>query len=138
MAGKTFISMILAIISVVLMIGIGYFWFGPHIENSWKVAGLLIGVYTGGTPNLASINTALDVDPNTYLLTHTYDIVLGAVYFLILITFGQRILKSILPPFRKVKGANVIQVVKEAEGIDNYGGMFKKPYLKPLMAVWNG
>jgi uncharacterized membrane protein len=134
-AGKTFIAMILAIISVVVMVIAGYFWFGPYIDQNWKVAGLLIGVYTGGTPNLASINTALDVDPNTYLLTHTYDIVLGAMYFLILITIGQRILKMVLPPFKKVRGANMLQVVKDAEGIDNYGGMFSKPYFKPLMVA---
>ena len=48
---------------------------------------MLTGVYSGGTPNLASIKTALDVDPNTYILTHSYDIVLSAIFlfFVILI-----------------------------------------------------
>ena len=59
-----FISMILALSSVVVIVASGYFIFKDIVPDSWKVAGMLIGVYSGGTPNLVSLKVALGVDPN--------------------------------------------------------------------------
>lgn len=101
-SGKTVISLILGIISVILPIVSGYFLFGKHIDEANKVSGMLVGVYTGGTPNLASIATALDVKPETYIMTHTYDMAIGAVFLLIVMTFGQKFFGHILPPYKPV------------------------------------
>ena len=40
---------------------------------------MMIGVYTGGTPNLAAIARALGVEEDLYILTHTVELVIGAV-----------------------------------------------------------
>ncbi|HDJ33005.1 MAG TPA: DUF819 family protein [Bacteroidetes bacterium] len=136
-AGKTLFSMIIALFSIVAMIVLGYYLVGNHVPENWKVSGMLIGVYTGGTPNLASIRTALQVTNETYLLTHTYDIVLGAIYFIFLLTIAQRVLHVFLPPHvnQRLK-PRIGQVVKDAEGIDKYGGMFSKEYFIPLLGAF--
>ncbi|MBA4322383.1 MAG: hypothetical protein C0408_06140, partial [Odoribacter sp.] len=76
-AKQGFISMVLALISVVVIVASGYFIFRHVVPDSWKVAGMLVGVYTGGTPNLVALKVALGVDPNLFIMTSTYDMIVG-------------------------------------------------------------
>ncbi len=68
-AKEAFKSLLLALVSLLIVIVIGFFLFKNHIPEAWKISGLLVGVYTGGTPNLAAIATALQVNPNLFVLT---------------------------------------------------------------------
>jgi uncharacterized membrane protein len=99
-APKAFISMILAIASVLLTVFIGFLIFGDRLQDPWKIAGMLVGVYSGGTPNLSAIKTALHVSADTYILTHTYDLFFSALFLLFLMTIGQRTLLYFLPAFK--------------------------------------
>jgi uncharacterized membrane protein len=129
-----FVSMILALVSVVAIITSGYFLFKDVVPDNWKVAGMLVGVYTGGTPNLASLSVALDVDPNLFLMTNTYDIVVGAATLIFFITAGPRVFRAILPPFRYLgESSDSGQALAEAESFEDYSGMFKKGRLLLLL-----
>ncbi|RPA67996.1 DUF819 family protein [Cyclobacteriaceae bacterium YHN15] len=98
--GKTFLSLLIGLFSVIAVIILGFFLFqGSGIQDLWKVSGLLIGVYTGGTPNLASLKLMLDVDANTYILTHTYDLFIGIFYLSFLLSIGKKLLQKFLPEF---------------------------------------
>ncbi|WP_373492729.1 DUF819 family protein [Aquiflexum sp.] len=100
MAGKTFSSLLIGLFSVVFVIVAGFFIFRESgIKDLWKVSGLLIGVYTGGTPNLASLKIMLDVDANTYILTHTYDLIVGVFYLSFLLSMGPRFFNKFLIKF---------------------------------------
>jgi hypothetical protein len=122
-----FISMILALISVVVIITSGFFIFRDIVPETWKVAGMLVGVYTGGTPNMASLSVALDVDPNLFLMTNTYDIIIGAITLIFFITAGPGVFRAILPPFKFLgNSSGADQAVAEAESFEDYSGMFKK------------
>lgn len=102
LAGKTLASLFIGLFSVISMICLGYFLFRQsEIPDFWKIAGLLVGVYTGGTPNLASLKMMLDVDPGTYILTHTYDLVIGVFYLSFLVTVGKNLFGKFLPQFPK-------------------------------------
>ncbi|HOA47269.1 MAG TPA: DUF819 family protein, partial [Paludibacteraceae bacterium] len=83
--------------------------------ETWKLGGLLIGLYTGGTPNLASIQTALQLDKGLYIGIHSIDVMIGAVYILFLVSFAKRLLDKILIP--------TVHVSKE---IDNQSKKIKK------------
>jgi len=100
-AGSGLISLIAGVFSVVAMVVGGFFIFREaNIPELWKVAGMLIGVYTGGTPNLASIKMALDVNPEIYILTHTYDLIVGVFYLAFLITVGKFLFRKFLTKFQ--------------------------------------
>jgi uncharacterized membrane protein len=133
-AKEGFISMILALISVVAIVSSGYFIFKDVVPDSWKVAGMLVGVYTGGTPNLVSLKVALGVDPNLFLMTSTYDMIVGAITIIFFITAGPRIFRAILPPFKHLENhsADTSKAIIEAEGFEDFTGMFKKERLLPL------
>jgi len=97
LSGKAILTFALAALSVSVVAGIAYAFFRTSHAESYKVAGLLAGLYTGGTPNLAAIKTALNVDMNVYLAVHTSDIVLSAIYLLAVMTIAKPLLKRFLP-----------------------------------------
>ncbi len=128
------ISMVLALVSVVIIVSSGYFIFKNVVPESWKVAGMLVGVYTGGTPNLVSLKVALGVDPNLFVMTSTYDMIVGAITIIFFITVGPRIFRAILPPFKSQVEKEVNQeIIEEAESFEDYSGMFRKGRVVPLL-----
>lgn len=97
LSGSAILAFVLAALSVSVVSGIAYAFFRATSSESSKVAGMLVGLYTGGTPNLAAIKTALNVDQDIYLAVHTSDIVLSAVYLLVVMSIAKPILKHVLP-----------------------------------------
>lgn len=129
-----FISMLLALVSVIVIIISGFFIFENVIPDSWKVAGMLVGVYTGGTPNLVSLKVALGVDPNLFVMTSTYDMILGAITIIFFITLGPTVFRAILPKFKHIKEEESTEVnIAEAESFEDFSGMFRKGRLVPLI-----
>jgi uncharacterized membrane protein len=134
-AKSTLLSLVLAMFSLLAAIFVGYYLFAQNITESDKVTGMLIGVYTGGTPNLAAIGTALQVSPDIFILTHTYDLIIGSVALLFLMTVAQRLFHTFLPRYGVIRKAeNMMQVEMEEENhhIENYDGLFKKRNLPDM------
>ena len=105
LAGKTLFSMFLATLSIVITSFICFMIFRDSLPEGWKIAGMLMGVYTGGTPNLAAIGTALKVDPTTFIMVQTADVIFSSLYILFLVTIAQRVFLLVLPPFKKTADA---------------------------------
>jgi len=133
LAGKTVVSMIIALVAVVTSVIVGFLLFHTDdIANLWKVGGLLIGVYTGGTPNLAALKIMLNVDNDTYIITHAYDMIIGAGYFFFLITIGQKIFGYVLPKFKpSLKNTN--QNVLSDMSLVPMWGLLKKENRVPML-----
>lgn len=130
LAGKSFVSLLVGIISVIVVITTGYFVFRDSIPEPWKVSGLLVGVYTGGTPNLASLKLILDVDETLYLLTHSADLVVGVFYLFFLISFGQRFFSLFLKPSGKPASEQDDSI--DLDGRDPFYGILKRRFFIPL------
>jgi len=124
-AGKTFLSLFLGLVSVIVPIFVGFFLFKDQIDESWKVAGMMTGVYSGGTPNLAAIQKALDVNTLTYILTHTYDLMIGVLFLLFVMTIGQKVLLRFLPAYKK--SGIALKEVKLDTDLNR-----KKPFFDPV------
>jgi len=132
LAGSSFKSLIVGLISVVIVVFIGFFIFRTDMEEFWKVGALLIGVYTGGTPNLASIKEMLDVSNEVYIVIHSYDMVFSTIYFLFLITIGQKFFHLFLPAFKQKQD---LKKVKDEDG-DVFDKIFNKKSVWPLTKVF--
>ena len=132
MAGKTMLSMAAALIGVIVVVFSGYLIFrGGGMEEMWKVSGMLVGVYSGGTPNLASLKMMLNVNPDTYIITHTYDMILSSLYLLFLITLGRKVFGALLQPYpfgHQQGGLTSSQL----DGKDPYQGIFRRRVVVPL------
>ncbi len=131
-AGKTLVSMIIALVSVVLVVFVGYFIFkGNGIKELWKIGGLLVGLYSGGTPNLASLKLILNVNPDVFVITHSFDMLISAIYLLFLITIGQKTFQLILPKYKSFN--NPISKDSRNNTENNYWGFWKKQYRVSLL-----
>jgi uncharacterized membrane protein len=130
LAGKSLLSFGLQVISIIIISTAGYYIFRSYIgAEAWKIAGMFIGVYTGGTVNLAAIATALQTDRTLFLAAHTSDTVMGAFYLMFLMTIGQRIFLLVLPPFKPAENATE----EETFNYDSYIGIFKREIFIPLL-----
>ena len=132
-AGKAILSMTGATIIIVDVAGFGSVIIADYVEESWKLSGLAISVYTGGTPNMAAIKTALDVDPTTYIIMHTYDTLISLIYIIFCITIAQKLLNRFLPRFEKVKDVISGSEDGETEDIHSYGNMLNASIIKKLI-----
>jgi uncharacterized membrane protein len=124
MAKYTFLSLILGVVSVVIMVIAGFFIFRERIPEIWKVSGMMIGVYTGGTPNLAAISRGLGVDEDLYILTHTVELVIGAVILLFFITGAKPFFGLFMKPYKFNGG--VKQPEMEVSDFETYNGFFTR------------
>lgn len=126
LAGKTLLSMVFAILSILIVAIAGYYIVLGDTTDAWQLSGMAVGVYTGGTPNLAAIKSALGIDPSRFVIVHTYDTIISFFYILFCITIAQRIFNLYLPAFKKssiVKNRENGSV--EEEDIHSYQGIFR-------------
>lgn len=72
---------LIAIFVAVLTVSIMAFLFGlvfaEKISEGWKVAGMFVGTYTGGSANLTAIGTGLNVSRQTLAAANAADYVIG-------------------------------------------------------------
>jgi uncharacterized membrane protein len=130
LAGKSLPSFGLQVISIIIISTAGHYIFRGYIgSETWKIAGMFIGVYTGGTVNLAAIATALQTNRTLFLAAHTSDTVIGAFYLLFLMTIGQRLFLKVLPPFKPVQNS----IEEENFNYDSYAGIFSREKVIPLL-----
>ena len=85
------LALVTGIISVATAVVVGYLIFGADIPEGTKVGGMLTGVYTGGTINLAALKTMLGVDDETYILINSYDILVSFLYLSFLLAVGIKL-----------------------------------------------
>lgn len=136
-------SLLIGLFTVLLMIFIGWWMFKGDIDEIWKVSGMLVGVYTGGTPNMAAIKTALNVSQEIYILTHTYEMTLGAIYLVFIFSVGQKVFLWFLPAYKSTalepaEDSPKIEVptIDLNEEYESYSGFFKKSTFIPLLGAF--
>jgi uncharacterized membrane protein len=98
-AGKAMLSMVFATASVVTLATSLFFAFrGQGVESASHFAAMSVGVYTGGTPNLAAIKAGLDIPHSDYIVFHSLDTVAGAAYLLFMLSLGVPLFRALLTP----------------------------------------
>ncbi len=141
LAAKSMLSMVLAAFSIVVISLLLMMFFRHGIPDAWQLSGMAIGLYTGGTPNLAAIKTALQVDSTRYLMFHSYDLLAGVVYLLFVLSVAQKLFNRFLIPFRDSGQTSLREISLNAETgdeiqpyVDMVGERAWLPLLKGLIA----
>ncbi|MBW6458547.1 MAG: DUF819 family protein [FCB group bacterium] len=125
-----------ALISVGIGAFIAFMVFSQYLgDEGWKMAGMLIGVYTGGTPNLAAIGTGLEISSSNYLAVHASDVLVCGVLFLLMLTVIPRILRRILPKYQLLSDAEHGENLKQMDNFEPYFKGFQKMDLLPLLGA---
>ena len=136
------LTLITGIIAVVIAIFAGYFIFKPLIGsdpaiggNIDKIAGMLAGVYTGGTPNLAAIKLMLGIPNETYILIHSYDMAISLIYLTFVLSIGIKLFRKILHYEPSQKSTKSDHMPFEPEGDEPYKDFFKKENFLPVLGA---
>ncbi len=128
------IALLLGLAAVTVSVLAGFFLFGRHMEDGAKIAGMLTGVYTGGTINLASLKVMLDVPEETFILLNSFDMAVSFLYLTFLLSVGIRLFRRWLP----VEAGTDDQEVNGQEKEQPFKGLFTKQGLRDagvLLAV---
>lgn len=134
MAKTTFLSLLLGVASVVVLVFIGYYIFRGSIPEIWKISGMMIGVYTGGAPNLAAIARGLAVEEELYIMTHTAELVIGAMILLFLITGAKPLFGLFMRPYKFGKGES--QPALDVADFESYEGFFRRKTFPGIMKAF--
>src|SRR3989339_1049604 len=146
------ITLATGVFAVICSIVAGFFIVEPLIGRDPvigaqmdKIAGLLAGVYTGGTPNLAAIKIMLDVPNETYIMVHSYDMAVSLIYLTFVLSVGIGLFRRFLnhsPEGKKesykTKSATQTAISPNSEPVSNefsdnpYKGYFTKSNLKQV------
>ena len=128
------IALLLGLAAVTLSVLAGFFLFGRNMDDGAKIGGMLTGVYTGGTINLASLKVMLDVPEETFILLNSFDMAISFLYLTFLLSVGIRLFRRWLP----VEAGTDDQEVNGQENEQPFKGLFTKQGLRDagvLLAV---
>jgi len=123
----------LGFIAITIVTLIGYYLFRHHLKEPAKVSGMLIALYTGGTPNLAAMKTALNVDNNLFVIINSYDLLAGMVYFSFIITIAQVFFNLFMKPYKSVITALHEGSKQENSEMEYKNDIWQRSYIKPII-----
>ena len=128
-ARSQILALVTGMISVATAVVIGFLIFGADIPEGAKAGGMLTGVYTGGTINLAALKTMLGVDDETYILINSYDILVSFLYLSFLLAVGIKLFRKFLPNTIgdfTAKDEAAIKAQIEKDNANPYKGLFTR------------
>ena len=91
----TVIGYLLCIVSVIA-VAIGMFFITLSFFPSVNLSAMIIGLYTGGTPNLNAIGIGMNAGDSVISAANVSDTVVGGIYFLLLISVAPKIYRTLL------------------------------------------
>lgn len=128
-------SQVLALVTAVLAVCIatigGFFIFRHSIPEAAKIGGMLTGVYSGGTMNLAALKSILSVDEETFILLNSCDMIISFLYLTALMTFGIRLIRKWLPNETNAAGGEEVAVESATE--NPYRAMLTRDGMKDVI-----
>lgn len=92
--------------TIIITIALGFIY-KNNFEDVSIVAGMLAGVYIGGTPNMIAVSKALEAKEELFIVLNATDSLCSIIYFFFLISIGKVILRKILGAFRKQEDSNM-------------------------------
>ena len=126
---KTAWALVTGIAAVVVSVISGYFIFRNHVPEVAKVAGMMTGIYTGGTMNFNALGASLGVDKSVMAIVLAFQMVITTPYIFFLLGGGYKIFRKLLP-YKDIthKGRTDDGGVETAD-VENYHNMLEKKNL---------
>ena len=97
LAKNAIIGMLIASATVFIVASISGIIFAPKIdpEHGWKLTGMLVGTFTGGSMNLVAVGNALKTPSELFVATNAADIIFGSIFLPIQL--------ALIPLFEKMR-----------------------------------
>ncbi|HET9570957.1 MAG TPA: DUF819 family protein [Bacteroidales bacterium] len=122
---KTLSALIGGIVAVVLAVFLAFLIFDNQgVKDLWKAAGMMIGMFTGGTMNFVAVGQSLHTDPTTFTLFSTFEMLLSFFFLLFVVGGGYRIFRWILP-YQDASITKEVAIDQTEFNFEDYKGMLK-------------
>jgi len=92
------------LLSVIIVTIAGFYIFkseGISYENQAQICATMIGIYTGGIPNIGAIAQGVKLPNHLYLIVTSGDLIITSLYLLFIIFLGKPIFRWLLPAKNK-------------------------------------
>lgn len=123
---KTAWALVTGLVAVVISVVSGYFIFRNQVPEVAKVAGMMTGIYTGGTMNFNALGAALHVDRSVMAIVLAFQMVITTPYIFFLLGGGFKIFRKILPYKDITHKGRTDQEEVETADVENYHNMLDK------------
>lgn len=124
------LALLTGMAAVIIAVVSGYFIFGKSVPDAAKVGGMLTGVYTGGTINLAALKTMLGVDEEMFILINSCDMVVSFLYLTFLLGIGVKLFRKFLPNESRLADDGSIREALDGVSANPYKGLFTRKGLR--------
>jgi len=124
LARSTVLSFSLTVVAAMVAAIVAHFIFSSRLPESEYLGGMLVGVYIGGTPNMAALGAAMGVESETFMKLNAADMIWSSLYLLWILAVARRLYALWLPAFPGKKEDN-----------DNWNLGLKRP---PLYGIVTG
>jgi uncharacterized membrane protein len=95
--GPMLTSFVCGVVAVSIAVATMSVFFRDTLHEVSSLGGMMMGVYTGGTPNMSAIGIALDVDSELFVVLNAADVLCGGAVLLFFLSIGKPLIKRILP-----------------------------------------
>ena len=132
---KTFVSLFGGVCAVVVAIISAFFIFrNQGIENLNNVAGMMTGIYTGGTLNFYALGSALKVEPTIITFVYTFEMLVTFPLIMFIVGGGYKFFRKLMPFNNESTSADETEV--RLHDIEDYGNMLRRRTLpKTLLGL---
>ena len=102
-------------IVAVIAVAVAMFFITLNFFPSANLSAMIVGLYTGGTPNMNAIGAAMNADSSVLSAANVSDTVVGGIYFLFLISVGPKVYRFLLNRRKKPLETAVATPMEETE-----------------------
>ncbi len=117
------------LISLTAVTAISFFVFGKFLPDADILGGMAMGLYTGGTPNLNAIGSAMGLDRDVIALSNLADMMVGGIFYVFLLVLAKPLVDKLLGKFTR----NRTYLTSDVK-VENYESLERVP-LKSVRGV---
>ena len=117
----------ITVCTVVVVVVCAFFAFRGVMDHAAENAGMTIGIYTGGTPNLNSIGAILGLDAQTISIANVSEMVVAGLFYVFLLFACKPLLNKILGNKNQAQTAEPEIQVNNVDSLDSIKEAPKKP-----------
>jgi uncharacterized membrane protein len=113
--GEMLKAFLVGVLCVAFWSGCMGWFYQQRLEEAHLAAGMLAGVFTGGTPNMVAVHKALGGSENLFIMVNAADTLCSGLYVIFLTSFGKRFFSLFLPS--KERAALDLIVLEEKRSV---------------------
>lgn len=114
-ATTTVLSFSLCVASGIIVTALVAWQFAEQLPNAWRYSGMMLGLFTGGAPNMQAVGLMLNATEEEILLVSTADIFCGGIYLMFLTSVAHRFFGLFLRPYLFSSSNHAPNIIKHAK-----------------------